>query len=44
MDNKKEEKDSNNEATVTVYDNVRAALPSRAPEFSKFSMKSQDTQ
>ena len=41
---KKEEKDSNNEATVTVYNNVRAALKSRAPEFSKFSMKSQDTQ
>jgi hypothetical protein len=33
MDNKK---DSNDEATVTVYDNVRAALTLRAPEFSNF--------
>ncbi len=35
MDNKKD--DSNDEATVAVYDNVRAALTLRA-------MKSQDTQ
>jgi hypothetical protein len=33
MDNKK---DSNDEATVSVYDNARAALTSRAPEFSNF--------
>jgi hypothetical protein len=34
MDN---DKDSNDEATDTVYDNVRAALTSPAPEFSNFN-------